>query len=143
MTSCNSDLSHHRPVFPPTHMHLRCLNSCLDTYRKLICLLRCELCRKVHLHTHRAAPAAHSTNACINRLQRNYARPCTDFECGAEEDASHIIFECPIATFQWAIMRDIMKWKTIPRNITEFFEIIDRYNNRQSSRVMIIVLGMS
>lgn len=40
---------------------------------------------------------------------------------GEEETVVHIFFNCPIAKFQWAVIREALRWDRIPRNLIDFF----------------------
>lgn len=64
--------------------------------------------------------------------------------CGKPEDASHIIFTCPVAIFQWAIIRDIYSWDRIPVNLDEFWELYNKKNDQKGKiddDTIIIILG--
>jgi hypothetical protein len=39
-----------------------------------------------------------------------------------EESVDHLIFKCPIVVFVWAVLRDGLKWRRIPKSVGDFKE---------------------
>jgi hypothetical protein len=42
---------------------------------------------------------------------------CLESEC-----VNHLLFECPLAVYVWAVFKDVLGWDAIPRNVKEFVE---------------------
>jgi hypothetical protein len=39
-----------------------------------------------------------------------------------EESIDHLMLECPIAVFVWAVIRDGLKWRNVPKGVMDFRE---------------------
>ena len=64
--------------------------------------------------------------------------------CGQEEDTKHIVFECPVAKIQWAMVRDLFNWEEIPESVESFIRLSSRANidnTKITQQTMIILLG--
>jgi hypothetical protein len=42
--------------------------------------------------------------------------------CQAEESVDHLMFECLVAVFVWAVIRDGLKWRNVPKSVMDFRE---------------------
>jgi hypothetical protein len=42
--------------------------------------------------------------------------------CQAEENADHLFIRCPIAMFVWAVLRDALSWRELPKSVGDFKE---------------------
>jgi hypothetical protein len=40
--------------------------------------------------------------------------------CNSEESVDHMLFQCPIVVFMWAVMRDARNWSSCPRFVIGF-----------------------
>jgi hypothetical protein len=40
----------------------------------------------------------------------------------AEESVNHLMFECPVVVFVWAVIRDAMKWRDVPKSVRDMGE---------------------
>lgn len=61
--------------------------------------------------------------------------------CGESEDANHIIFQCPIAVFQWAITREVLSWRGLPNNLEQFYELVGYTSRSQDRKTALLLLG--
>jgi hypothetical protein len=54
--------------------------------------------------------------------------------CKEEESVDHLLFQCPLATYIWAVVRDGLNWKVIPsaKNFSEDF-LFERGDKRNRS----------
>jgi hypothetical protein len=39
--------------------------------------------------------------------------------CGVPEDADHLMFACPLASFMWAFLSEALGWERYPRSVNE------------------------
>jgi hypothetical protein len=42
--------------------------------------------------------------------------------CLKRESAGHLLFRGPLAVYIWAVIRDVLGWKTLPRDVKSFVE---------------------
>jgi hypothetical protein len=71
-----------------------------------------------------------SCGLCIEivcRLQTTWGRKQWKYNkfcqfCRSEESVDHLMFECPIAVFMWAVIRDGLKWGNVPKSMRDFKE---------------------
>lgn len=60
--------------------------------------------------------------------------------CDRSEDAVHICFNCPIATFAWCVCRDALDWGRIPFNFEDFFRLYG-FDTSKTSRLNTMILA--
>uniref|UniRef100_K3XSK2 Reverse transcriptase zinc-binding domain-containing protein n=1 Tax=Setaria italica TaxID=4555 RepID=K3XSK2_SETIT len=56
----------------------------------------------------------------VQLKRRNWDGPEECKLCKEQEDADHIIFRCPLASFVWCWIRDSLGWDGIPDSLSEF-----------------------
>lgn len=71
---------------------------------------------------------AHDRIQCgVQLKKKRWSGPEDCFVCDKPESTDHIIFQCPMAMFLWAFLRDSLGWPSSPTSVSSLFlEIIDR-----------------
>jgi hypothetical protein len=39
--------------------------------------------------------------------------------CKAEEMITHLFFQCPESIFSWNVIKDVLKWRRIPKSVND------------------------
>lgn len=61
--------------------------------------------------------------------------------CQAEESIDHLFFRCPSAVFVWAVVRDSLEWKEVPKNVWDFRENFIEYRGGRGIGLMWFLFG--
>jgi hypothetical protein len=62
----------------------------------------------------------------VQLKKKNWSGPIECAVCNTTETTDHILFQCPIAVFLWAFLRDSLNWPKSPTSCVEFLvEIVD------------------
>lgn len=100
------------------------LTSCgvLDT--QMMMVWKCPIPLKVKIFVWMTA---HDRIQCGVQLKKKmWSVPEKSLICESYETSDHIMFQCPIAVFLWAFVRDCFGWSVSPTSCASMFRIIER-----------------
>ena len=63
--------------------------------------------------------------------------------CGAEEDASHMFFQCSIARFVWSVLRQALGRNWCPTNFAQFHALLAQVPNRARRIIWLLFSAQS
>jgi hypothetical protein len=87
--------------------------------------------------------AAHDRIQCgVQLKKKQWTGPEKWLVCDTPETTDHIIFQCPIAIFLWAFLRDGLNWAVSPTSCDSMFrDVIRRHRGDQMKLMLFICAG--
>lgn len=78
----------------------------------------------------------------VQLKKKKWLGPVECATCDKTETSDHVLFQCPIAIFLWAFLRDTFGWQRSPTSCSEFLvEFVDRTRGKNQQVLIFVCAG--